>query len=395
MALSFEWLIDPILPTTFFTEFYERQPLLIQRQQPSKFQALLTIASIDRYLATSTPCRPDVFLVDAARDLKPEDYAFPEPPNRIDLPRAYQLFATGATISLSQLHERLPPLAALCRAVETTFSSHFQTNIYLSPPHAQGFKTHFDSHDVFVLQVSGSKLWTLYDTEVVLPLRGQVFDPDKHSAGPPTREFTLHAGDLLYCPRGLFHSARSTDEASLHITLGLIGKTWADAMIEAMSAACLTSPAFRANLPVGFANADFDATEATVTFRALVDAFAREAQLAPILERMTEDFVSSRRPAFHGCLQEVVRTEPTIESKIAPRPNLVYRLREENEALVLSFGSSEITLPVFTRDAVQFALDGPFVVSSLPGQLDDAGKVVLVRRLLREGLLMRYDEALQ
>ena len=172
MALSFEWLIDPIVPTTFFTEFYERKPLLIQRQQPSKFEALLTIEAIDRYLATTTPCRPDVFLVDAARELKPEDYAFPEPPRRIDLPRAYQLFATGATISLSQLHERLPPLADLCRAVEKTFSSHFQTNIYLSPPHAQGFKTHFDSHDVFVLQVSGSKLWTLYDTGVVLPLAG-------------------------------------------------------------------------------------------------------------------------------------------------------------------------------------------------------------------------------
>ena len=37
MALSFEWLLDPIEPTTFFTEFYERKPLLIERQQPLKF----------------------------------------------------------------------------------------------------------------------------------------------------------------------------------------------------------------------------------------------------------------------------------------------------------------------------------------------------------------------
>jgi hypothetical protein len=110
MVLSFEWLIDPIEPTTFFTEFYERKPLLIERGQSSKFESLLSIDVIDRYLSTATPCRPDVFLVDAARELKPEDYSFPnsEPPGRIDLPRAYQLFATGATISLSQLHDRLP-----------------------------------------------------------------------------------------------------------------------------------------------------------------------------------------------------------------------------------------------------------------------------------------------
>jgi mannose-6-phosphate isomerase-like protein (cupin superfamily) len=394
MALSFEWLIDPIEPTTFFAEFYEQKPLLIERQRPSKFASLLSLDAIDQYLSTTNPCRPDVFLVDAARELKPEDYSFSnsEPPGRIDLPRAYQLFGTGATISLSQMHERLPSLAELCRAVEKTFSSHFQTNIYLSPPRAQGFKTHFDSHDVFVLQVSGSKLWTLYDTGIALPLRSQAFDPDKHTPGPPTREFTLQAGDLFYCPRGLYHSARSTDEASLHITLGLIGKTWADVMVEAVSAACLASPAFRANLPVGFANTGFDASQAVVTFRSLLDTFARDPQLTPILQRFAEDFVTSRRPALYGCLQEVEgAAEVSIESTVQPRPDLVFLVREEHETLVVLFGSTEISLPLFARDAVMFALEGrPFVVRDLPGQLDDAGKVVLVRRLLREGLLARW-----
>jgi mannose-6-phosphate isomerase-like protein (cupin superfamily) len=397
MALSFKWLIDPIEPATFFTEFYERKPLLIERQQPSKFEQLLSIDAIDRYLSTTTPSSSDVFLIDAARELKPEDYSFPnsQPSGRIDLPRAYQLFDTGATISLSQLHERSAPLAALCRAVEKTFSSHFQTNIYLSPPHAQGFKTHFDSHDVFVLQVSGSKLWTLYDTGIVLPLRGQAFDPEKHTPGPPTREFTLHAGDLFYCPRGLYHSARSIGETSLHITLGLIGKTWADVMIEAVSAACLASPAFRSTLPAGFAKAGFDTSQAAVTFRALVDAFARDAQLAPVLERFAEDFVVSRRPALYGCLREL-GSAPSIESMLVSRSDLVYLVREENERLVLLFGATEISLPAFARDAVMFALEGtPFVVRDLPGQLDDAAKVVLARRLLREGLLVRQGEALE
>jgi hypothetical protein len=84
-----------------------------------------------------------------------------------------------------------------------------------------------------------------------------------------------------------------------------------------------------------------------------------------------------------------------MESKVAPRPDLVYLLREGKDGLVVVFGATEITLPAFARDAVRFALAGPpFVVRDLPGQLDDAGKVVLVRRLLREGLLARQDEAL-
>ena len=138
--LSFEWLIEPVPPEVFFKDYYEKKALLIEGKDPARFSSLLSLEEIDRYLATSSPCHPDVFLVDAARELKPDDYAFPES-GRIDLPRAYQLFNSGATISLGQMHERLPSLAALCRAVERTFSSHFQTNIYLSPRNAQGFKT--------------------------------------------------------------------------------------------------------------------------------------------------------------------------------------------------------------------------------------------------------------
>ncbi|MGI9475502.1 MAG: cupin domain-containing protein [Hyphomicrobiaceae bacterium] len=390
MTFSFEWLIDPIEPSTFFEEYYEKEPLLIERQQSSKWSSLLSVDVVDHYLSTTTPCRPDVFLVDSARDLSPEDYSFPHstPPGRIDLPRAYQLFATGATISLSQLHERVAPLARLCRAMEKTFSSHFQTNIYLSPPNAQGFKTHFDSHDVFVLQVSGSKQWTLYDTAIVLPLRGQAFDPEVHSAGPPTREFTLHAGDLFYCPRGLFHSARSTDETSLHITLGLIGKTWADAVLEAVSEACLASPALRANLPVGFADPGYDLGEATATLATLLGAIAREAHPTPTLQRMAEDFVTSRRPTYEGCLLEC-EALLSLECKVMPRPDLIYLMRETGDRLVVLFGASEMRFPASARDAVVFALEhGPFVVRELPF-LDDEEKLVLIGRLLKEGLLER------
>lgn len=397
MAVSFEWLIDPVTPEEFFRDYYEKKPLLIEARDRSKFNPLLSIDAIDRFLATTSPCHPDVFLVDAARELSAEDYSFRSgmPQGRLDLPRVYQHFASGSTIAISHLHECMPELAALCRAAERTFSGHFQTNIYLSPPNAQGFKTHFDSHDVFVLQVAGSKLWTLNDTLIELPLHGQAFEPDNHIPGPASRELTLRAGDLFYCPRGLFHAARSNDEVSLHITLGLIGKTWADAMAEAVSEACLASPAFRANLPIGFADEAFNREAARRTFHALVDKFAAETKLDPILDRLVEDFVKSRRPDFAGGLKELhVAPEITAGSRALAKPHIVYLLREEGEQLSIFFGSTQITLPSFTAEAVRHALRGaPFTVRELSGQLDEAGKIVLVKRLIKEGLLTRAETA--
>src|SRR5262245_18030768 len=395
MTFSFAWLLEPVTPEAFFAETYERRPLLVARGEPDRYRALLSLHSVDRFLANTSPCHPDVFLVDAARKLSAEDYTLtaPEGAAQLDLARAYELFRTGATISVRRLHESLPELAALCRAVEKVFSGHFQTNIYLSPPAAQGFATHFDSHDVFVLQVAGSKVWTLYDTLIELPLHGQAFDKAKHQPGPPTREVTIRAGDLFYCPRGLFHSARSTEEVSLHITLGLIGKTWADVMLEAVSAACLAAPAFRRNLPVGFASPDFDIGAARATFRALVDSFAAEADLDPILQKLAEDFVTSRRPDLTGALKEIEQgAEVAADTRLVARAHLAYRLNQNGDEVTLLFGASRLTLPAAAAEPLRFALAGaPFRVNDLPGRLDEAGKVVLARRLLREGLLRRAD----
>jgi hypothetical protein len=268
------------------------------------------------------------------------------------------------------------------------FSAHFQTNVYLSPPNAQGFGTHFDSHDVFVLQIVGSKVWTLNDTLIELPLHEQRFQKDKHVAGPATQELTIRAGDLLYCPRGLFHSARSTDEVSLHVTLGLMGKTWADVLAEAVTSASLALPAMRANLPAGFANADFDNQRASAQFRSLLENFIQHADFGTILERFATDFVTSRRPDFLGLLDDRNDTAITLDSRVSPRPHLIYRLQQEGDGVILLFGATRLMFPAAVREPLSFALtEASFKVGVLPGRLDDAGKLVLIRRLLREGLL--------
>jgi JmjC domain len=167
---------------------------LIARGEPQRFGPLLSLSTIDRFLATTSPCHPDVFLVDAARKLSAEDYTLADPDGagQLDLPRAYELFRTDATISMRRLHESLPELGALCRAVE------------------KGVQQALSDQYLPI----ASKMWTLYDTLIELPLHGQVFDKTKHQPSPPTREITIRAGDLFYCPRGLFHSARSTEETS-------------------------------------------------------------------------------------------------------------------------------------------------------------------------------------
>ena len=248
---DFGRVIAPVTRSDFFAAYYERAPLVIHRNQPDYYADLLDLDTVIAQIETCALKADEIHLVKFGETQNAEDWLGAD--RRADPIRVLRMVEAGWTVALNKMHLRLPALAKLCQAAEAEFSAAFQTNLYLTPPGAQGFKPHWDTHDVFVLQVHGSKDWVLYDTKVELPLSGQAFESANDTPGPVSRSVTLHAGDILYCQRGLMHAAHSTDETSLHITFGLMAKTWADLMLEAVGGAVLAAPRLRRNLPIGFA----------------------------------------------------------------------------------------------------------------------------------------------
>lgn len=82
-----------------------------------------------------------------------------------------------------------------------------------------------------------------------------------------------------------------------------------------------------------------------------------------------------------------------LDSVVGCRPFLAYLMDENEESLILRFHRHEIAVPLHAGPAVRHALTTErFRVRDLPGDLDDAGKLVLVRRLIREGLLQPLDQ---
>ena len=385
---SLKHLIEPVTPAEFLSAYWEAKPLVVHRDRPDHFAGLLSLSDIDRVITTLSLGIDDIQMTQAGRTITRDMYCYPS--GMIDPARLSALYADGATVILPQLHMRLPALADLCRAMEREFSVRFQTNIYLTPPgDSQGFRAHFDNHDVFVLQVSGSKAWQIYDTPEDLPHRGTEFDPEKYKPGDLTQSFELRQGDMVYIPRGVMHDAVSGDQSSLHITLGVITRTWTDLLVEALSAASLKDVAFRRSLPPGFAAADFDRTEARRTFRALLERLGELADLDGVLDRFIDDIVGSRHMLVWDQMAQIERLrdlEP--DSRVSARPNLLYRVDQEAECFELTCCGRTLTLPEHAAEPLDFALSHEgFAVRDLPGDLDDDGKLVLIRRLVREGFV--------
>lgn len=380
-------LTDPVSPGVFLQDYWEKRPLVVHRNRPDYFHSLLSRDEIDRALTTLDLGYPEISMVSSERNVVSSDYT--RDGEAIDLPRLFQLFADGVTIILAHLHTRLPSLAEFCRALEAELSAPCQTNIYLTPAKAKGFKPHFDTHDVFILQVEHSKRWRIYGNPVPLPFRGQDFDAAIHEPGPVQQEIELDAGDTLYIPRGYVHDAESLLGPSLHITFGVLAYTWTDVIVEALAATALKDPAFRSGLPVGFATESFDPAAAHQVIRGLLQRFCETADPRAALDAFADDLVRTRVPLLRGQMTEIMRLESLHqESTLGPRPDLIYRLHENDTSLVVACYGNEIAIPKHAAAATVYALRTPrFRVRELPGVLDEAGKLVLVRRLVREGLL--------
>jgi len=388
---SLEWLLDPISKKEFFEDFWEKQPLVIKRSQPNYFNSLLSLDEVDRVLTTLDRRYPDVTLKNANGNITADEYTVGE--DSLDVAKIYQLFNEGSTITLAYLDTVVPALASLCRSLESQFSSPFQTNVYLTPPRAQGAKHHYDTHDVLVLQVVGAKQWMIYGTPVELPLRGQDFDPAVHEQGACKLEFELEPGDTAYIPRGVVHDARSTDDVSLHITVGVLSSTWTDLLLELVAEVCLNDAAFRKALPPGFAANEFDRTPARETVRKLLQKIAAQSNFDAILDRFVDELISTCPPLLRGQMAQIASLEHlTINSVVGARKGVISHLRTNAETTSVDSYGRTITFPSHADEAVRFALsNSEFVVRGLPGALDDAGKLALVRRLIREGLL-KYRE---
>lgn len=383
---SLDWLIHPANKKVFFEQYFEKQPLVVKRNQPDYFKELLSLDEIDRVITTLDRGTDAIILKNASREVTEADYTVD---GSIDVAKLYQLFGEGSTITLAFLDTVLPLLARFCRSLESEFTCPFQANIYLTPPGAQGAKVHYDTHDVFVLQVAGSKKWTVYGTPVELPLAGQDFDSKIHDVGKPTLEFELEAGDVAYIPRGVTHDARSTDTVSLHITAGILRFTWTDLLLEFVANASLRDAAFRKSLPPGFAGAGFDRGSARETVRELLQRVSERGDFDAALDRFVGEFFSRCRPLLRGQMAQMAALGGlTTESVVGVRDGTVFRMEMNGDSVAVECYGRRITFPAHAREAVEFALtNSRFAVRDLPGDLDDAGKLVIVRRLIQEGLV--------
>jgi hypothetical protein len=389
-------LLWPVQPAVFFTSVWEKQVLAVDRKDAGYYSKLFTLADVDAVIAFTRPMftTPDDFKPDvpAARNfiqgLLPDDESssamvYP------DTAAVRGTFAKGKTVILTAMQCRWGPIAALCRRLEEHFGCHIHTNAYLTPAGAQGFDPHYDTHEVFVLQIEGSKHWRFYGPGRELPLAAERATFSRDQLGPPTQEAVVHPGDLLYMPRGHIHEAFTSDSLSLHLTVGIKVNRWVDLVHQAVDAVSARDVRLRASLPPGLLSGAGATAAPDAHFREILQAVVENACAGEAVERLATAFLGklTSLPADSFSPVEVGGIGPdTVVERV---PGAICREVALADGRVgLQFPGGSLEGPTKIAAALHFIACSPrFSVRSLPEGLTQDGKLVLVRRLVRDRFL--------
>ena len=194
--------IAPVALEEFLERYWEREPLHVARGEPGRFDDLLSARDVERALEEPGLRLPGFRLVKAGERVDgytTDLYWRPQPFTDVaETSRVVAEVANGATLVLQGLHLTRLATAVYCRELEARLGHPAQANAYFTPRRSQGLAVHHDTHDVFVLQVSGSKRWLVYEPAVELPLKEQRYAKEMGSPGETVLDVVLGPGDTLY-----------------------------------------------------------------------------------------------------------------------------------------------------------------------------------------------------
>jgi ribosomal protein L16 Arg81 hydroxylase len=389
---SLAWLLQPLTVQTFLDEIWGATQHHVKRCCAGYFDGLLPGSSGIDELVNLFRDEPSAVRLVRGNDQKmgPNSYRLID--GRLDVDSVRNDFANGYTIVLDGVERHVRAIATLSHSIEVELNFPVKVNVYITPPVSQGLIPHYDTHDVLVLQVLGSKIWHLYDG-VVVPPREIERNKNKVVAVDdlltPT-DLRLDAGDVLYFPRGRFHAAETTSEPSIHLTVAMHPPTLLMLAIGALHSHSFNDDRLSAQLPPRYLDdADVPAALGDLVrdgFQAAGDPKA----IAEVLAAFADDLVRRGKCPPVSPISHFGIDGQTLVRKYQP---LYARVWAVDGGVSLQFASSSVRVGADHETALRFIAKStePFRVSELP-ELAIHQQIELVRSLIVRGFLVRLPD---
>lgn len=242
---TFEDILAPVSLEDFVRDSYGQKPHLINGDA-DKFAGLFAWDQLNMLLNADVLKPPRVQLISEREPVDKDQYMrLGHDFMSLNSAGLTEQLRGGAVMLIHALHQLFPQLGELTDSLSVFTRAGSQINFYCGWQASKGFKTHWDKHDVWVLQVEGKKSWQIWEPTRLHPLPDAVGVPEP--TGDPDQVVTITQGDLLYVPRGWWHRAEALDGVSVHLTLGSRAPTGSD-FVRSVAAQLRDKPEWGATL---------------------------------------------------------------------------------------------------------------------------------------------------
>ncbi|WP_055557109.1 JmjC domain-containing protein [Streptomyces sp. NBRC 110028] len=228
------------LSDAFYTRHWERGPLHVREAASEGFSELFDSSSFEELLAFGALRSGFVTVIYQGRPVAAEllchelqEVGGIEHDDLIDPQKLTPYRDQGGTVILASLHLYSRKIAEFAERLSNSMGCTVEAHAFHTPAHTHGLAPHFDGEPGFLLQLEGTKHWTLHPPLTdPLPIQGSHppigWEPDEAL----TQRFTVEPGDLLYLPRGWIHYADTAEQHSLHVTFQALPNLERDVILE-------------------------------------------------------------------------------------------------------------------------------------------------------------------
>ncbi len=139
---------------------------------------------------------------------------------RIIKPKLYELLRGGASLVLNKI-EGCAEIDSINRQIAQFVGRQTVVSGYAAFGHETSFGNHWDTHDVFAVQLMGKKRWVIYEpTEEDPSYKNTSVGKESHCTSEPIMDVVLEAGDIFYLPRGWWHEVTASGSETFHLAIG-------------------------------------------------------------------------------------------------------------------------------------------------------------------------------
>lgn len=390
MTDFFSKVIAPHSVDDFFNNYHEKDILHIKRNNSNYYNNILTSEEISSYLDRQDIFYPSVRVVKNGKEIPSAEYTMKQVPighhkkdGVVNNEKAFALFNTGATLVIQAGQRYFDNLSKCCLALSQKFNSPVQANLYITPDRSVGFNPHWDTHDVFVLQISGTKTWKLYGFEKELPTKNQKFISAGYNK-EPLQTLQLFPGDFLYVPRGYVHDAMADDGISAHITIGVLSYTWARLFNEVFPQ-LEEIKGFREAVPFWKG----DLSELIQEKIELLKESLAGLDFNKGIRRLNDNYNRMQPQPVNRYFQSLLDVKHLSDhTKLCVNEGVVLRTTETGEGINLHLLGKTIAMPEGFKPVVNYVLEKKqFRAGELPLNGNGEAKTGILNKLIKEGVL--------